>query len=283
MINKPLVSVKNLSIQKGKNRIITDFSLDIHDGDSIALIGANGSGKTTIVEALAGINKKYGGEIILNGNMHTLPVDFIALQAQDTSMPTAIKVKDIIMLAAKIKNIKFYKNDKELLKITEKNKKNEKHFSKYVEKYEGKEEKIIKIRKSIPVYKPVNLEGFIDKYDIKGIYNSYVSVLSGGERQKVNIAITLINDPKVVLFDELTTGVDIKATKNIHDLLLQDKNTNAKLFVSHNSSEISKLCNRIVFIKNGMKLIDQPIKNIIKKHKTIDNFMESMIGDGRYE
>lgn len=279
MDNKSLVLIKNLSIQKGKNLIIKDFSLGINDGDSIALIGANGSGKTTIVEALAGINKKYSGDIVFNSDKYTLPVDFIALQAQDTSMPTAIKVKDIIKLAAKIKNIKFFKNDDELEKIKDKNKKSEIHFEKYVEKYKGKEESLNKIRKSIPIYKPVDLESFLIKYDIKSIYNSYVSVLSGGERQKVNIAITLINNPKVVLFDELTTGVDIKATKNIHDLLLLDEHTSAKLFVSHNSSEIAKLCNRVVFLKDGEKIIDEPIKTIIKKYKSIDKFMESMIGD----
>jgi ABC-2 type transport system ATP-binding protein len=120
---------------------------------------------------------------------------------------------------------------------------------------------------SIP-WKPLVVElGLEDKM------NAYFDNLSGGQKQRLSIAMSLVNDPEIVFFDELTTGLDPQARRTIWEMVekVRDKGKTV-ILVTHFMEEAERLCDRVAIIDHGKIIaLDSPrnlIKNL-KKHYTV--------------
>jgi ABC-2 type transport system ATP-binding protein len=120
---------------------------------------------------------------------------------------------------------------------------------------------------SIP-WKPLVAElGLEDKM------NAYFDNLSGGQKQRLSIAMSLVNDPEIVFFDELTSGLDPQARRTIWEMVenVRDKGKTV-ILVTHFMEEAERLCDRIAIIDHGKLIaLDSPrnlIKNL-KKHYTV--------------
>lgn len=103
------------------------------------------------------------------------------------------------------------------------------------------------------VYKnPASYYDLLEKFGLKDKMKSYVSTLSGGERQRLFIVLALLPNPKVVFLDELTTGLDTIARKEVWKYLLKLKNDGLTILLSsHYMDEVEKLCDKIAILKNG--------------------------------
>lgn len=100
--------------------------------------------------------------------------------------------------------------------------------------------------------------GLIDKL------NSPVSELSGGQKQRLFIVLALILDPEVVFLDELTTGLDAKARRDVWKCLSELKAQGMTIFLtSHFMDEVEILCDRIMILKNGISVFDGTVKEAI--------------------
>ena len=245
----PLIDIKDLNIIKGRTHIIKDFNLSINDGEIIALLGFNGAGKTTLVEAIGKVNTKIKGEIKY---FDPAISDNIGFVFQDSFLPHGLTVKDIISMAAKTKKIKFYKNDLQK------------------EKYEAKDNK---------KWKLVDLNSFLKEYNIENIYKFKGRNLSGGERQRVNIAISLMNQPKLLILDEITTGIDVVSKINIFKILKQKTKDSVIIFISHNNNDLETFCNRFIYLEKGQINEDLTKKDLFNKYKNLDEYMWEKGGD----
>jgi ABC-2 type transport system ATP-binding protein len=99
--------------------------------------------------------------------------------------------------------------------------------------------------------------------------NNYVSELSGGQRQKLSVLLALLPDPKLMFLDELTTGLDPKARREIWKYLeIQKQNGKSILLTSHYMDEVQYLCDRICILKNGNQLITGTPHDVIEKSGT---------------
>lgn len=99
--------------------------------------------------------------------------------------------------------------------------------------------------------------------------NKYVSELSGGQRQKLSVLLALLPDPKLLFLDELTTGLDPKARREIWKYLeLQKENGKSILLTSHYMDEVQYLCDRICILKNGSSQITGTPQEVILKSGT---------------
>jgi ABC-2 type transport system ATP-binding protein len=95
--------------------------------------------------------------------------------------------------------------------------------------------------------------------------NSYVSDLSGGQRQKLSVLLALLPDPKLVFLDELTTGLDPKARREIWRYLEAQKQLGKGiLLTSHNMDEVEYLCDRIIILKNGETIVSGTPAQVIE-------------------
>lgn len=211
---------------------VNDVSLSAHPGEIYGLLGPNGAGKTTTLRCVATLLKPTSGTVTVCGH--------------DT-------IKDG---AAVRGSIGFLTNEIKL----------DPHFSpEYMFKFFGKlhglsEEKIA--QRQAELFEVFGINAFKDKK---------IEELSTGMKQKAAIAVSLIHDPEVVIFDEPTNGLDIITARVVTDYLktLRD---NGKLVIisTHIMSEAEKLCDRAGIIINGRKVAEGTIPEILAQTGTAD-------------
>ena len=101
-----------------------------------------------------------------------------------------------------------------------------------------------------------------------GLYKkrkNYIAELSGGQKQKLFIVLALISNPKVVFLDELTTGLDAKARRDVWKCLLDLKEKGLTIFLtSHFMDEVEELCDNIIILKNGKEVYRGSVDNAVK-------------------
>lgn len=102
-------------------------------------------------------------------------------------------------------------------------------------------------------------------FSLEKFEKSQVNKLSGGERQRLSVALALINNPEIVFLDELTTGLDTAARREVWGHLKDLKKKGTTIFLTtHYMEEAENLCDRIFLIKDGRKVTEGAVKDIIK-------------------
>ncbi|MDE5545353.1 MAG: ABC transporter ATP-binding protein [Malacoplasma sp.] len=100
-------------------------------------------------------------------------------------------------------------------------------------------------------------EFIFNKLNIDSLLNKKYSKLSGGEKQKINLVSVILYNPKILILDEFSSNIDIETSFTIREIL--EKLNSTLIVISHSAKEISEVCNRLVFLKNGK--IFSEIKN----------------------
>lgn len=105
----------------------------------------------------------------------------------------------------------------------------------------------------------------LEHFSLEKFEKSQVNKLSGGERQRLSVALALINNPEIVFLDELTTGLDTAARREVWGYLKDLKKNGTTIFLTtHYMEEAESLCDRIFLIKDGRKVTEGTVKNIIE-------------------
>lgn len=104
----------------------------------------------------------------------------------------------------------------------------------------------------------------LKQFSLIHVSNQYVSTLSGGEKQKLSILLALLSEPEVVFLDELTTGLDTVARREIWKqlLMLKEKGVTV-LLTSHYMDEVENLCDKICIIKDGKEIISGSVDKVV--------------------
>jgi len=101
-------------------------------------------------------------------------------------------------------------------------------------------------------------------FKLERFEKQYVEKLSGGEKQKLSIVLALIPNPEIIFLDELTTGLDTEARRNVWQTLLKLKKTNLTMFLTtHFMEEAEVLCDRIYIIKRGTVVVEGTIPELL--------------------
>ncbi len=210
------IKAKNLSkVYEEPNRfsVINNVSLEANSGESIAIIGPSGVGKSTFLNLLGTLDTpdsgtlEIAGKIVTSGNYSLVRNRHIGFIFQTFNLLHEYTALENVLLPAKI----------------------------------GR--KTVSRRHGMELLKQVNLE---DRADF------LVKLLSGGEKQRVAIARALCNNPDLILADEPTGNLDDENSRMIHNLLIDctKKYQKTLIVVTHNE-EFAKLCNRVYLLKNG--------------------------------
>lgn len=127
--------------------------------------------------------------------------------------------------------------------------------------------KVIEILKLFRSFydKGIEYEALLKQFELFDLKNRFVSDLSGGQKQKLSILLALISDPEIIFLDELTTGLDPKARRDMWKYILDLKNKGKTIFLTtHYMEEAENLCDRVAIIDKGKIIaLDSPT-NLIK-------------------
>ena len=233
MTDKPQLSVQegdvglhivNLRKSYRKRPVIRDVSMDLGRGEVVALLGPNGSGKTTCFYSIAGLVTPEGGRVIIDGRDVTpLPMYRraqlgIGYLPQEMSIFRGMNVEDNIM---------------SILEIAEPN------------RHRRRE----------------RLEELLSEFSIEHLRRASAMALSGGERRRVEIARCLAAGPKYVLLDEPFAGVDPIAVGEIRHLVADLKNRGIGVLITdHNVQETLQIVDRAYILHDGQVLMSGTTK-----------------------
>ena len=217
------IEVKDLVFSYGKDEILNKVSFDLNKGDFLTIQGENGSGKSTLIKLILKDLKKKSGQIKLFGQNIEDFDDY-------TKIGYVPQVNDANKLAFPVTGEEFV-----VLNLYKK-------FN-------------IFNRPNKKCYKKVHY--IFEILNIEDLLNVPFNQLSGGQAQKVMIARAMVNDPKLLLLDEPTVGVDEKSKRDFLKLLahLNDKHKISILMISHEMDVVREFSKREIRLKNG-RIVD---------------------------
>ena len=216
-----ILEVNNLSFSYSKKEILNNVSFKLEEGEIVTILGKNGVGKTTLLEILLSIKKAKTGSIILNNK------NLEEYSSKD-------KAKLIAYVPQILDETSLTVFDFLLLGRMP-------YFNMFPSK-EDKEE-VFKI---------------IKEFNLEEIANHSMTEVSGGERQLVSIARTMLTKPKILILDEPTSALDVQNTKKVlHILETLVKRENVSILISmHDINEALAISNRLLMFKEGSILFD---------------------------
>jgi sodium transport system ATP-binding protein len=227
------LSKKQMMVQKTKKNMkkaVEHLSLTAKPGEIYGLLGPNGAGKTTALRCIATLLKPTNGSITVSGF--------------DTVKESEKVRKSISFLTNEIKLDPQF---------------SPKYMFNFFGRLHGQDEKTISERR----------EKLFDYFGIKEFEDKKIEELSTGMKQKASIAVSLVHDPEVVIFDEPTNGLDIVTARNVTDYMRLLKEEGKTVIIStHIMSEAEKLCDRIGIIINGVKVIEGTLSEILTETKS---------------
>jgi len=244
---EPILSVRDLSIayqaRRGQVQAVRNISFDVARGESVALIGESGSGKTTIglglMHLLPTTAKVMGGSIIyrhrLNGSgLASGEVEVLSLKGGNLRQFRWHECAMVFQSALNALN--------PVLRISE-------HFEDTAKAHgylSGPRETSALRERSLKLLSMVRL-------DPQRVWHSFPHELSGGMRQRVLIALALLLEPQLLILDEPTTALDILTQRNIMDVLkeLRRQLGFSMLFISHDLALAAELADRVATVYAG--------------------------------
>ncbi|MEP6720854.1 MAG: ATP-binding cassette domain-containing protein [Variovorax sp.] len=233
MTSPSLFQASNLSKRYGDTTVVDNLSFEIVPGECLGVIGPNGAGKTTTIRMCLGLTMPDAGRIAYrNGGAQELqmPRDALAIKAQ-LGVVTQFDTLDPDFSCAE--NLVVYG------------------------RYFGFSKSQILPR----VPKLLEFAALSHKADAKP------GELSGGMRRRLSLARALVNDPKLLLLDEPTTGLDPQARhlmwERLQLLLQQGKSI---LLTTHFMDEAERLCSRLIVLDHGRKIAEGKPRDLIAKH-----------------
>jgi sodium transport system ATP-binding protein len=224
--------MKELKTKKNTKIAVDNLSLEARPGEIFGLLGPNGAGKTTTLRTVATLLKPTKGDIKVCGF--------------DTQKEGQ-KVRDsIAFLTNEIKLDPNFSAD---------------YMFKFFGRLHGMSEEQIVARQ----------EELFNVFGINDFKNKKIEELSTGMKQKAAIAVSLVHDPKVVIFDEPTSGLDIVTARSVTDYLKYLRDQGKTVIVStHIMSEAEKLSDRIGVIIGGKKVEEGTLSEILEKNEAED-------------
>ena len=221
-----MIEVKNITKKYGNVTAVDNINFKIEEGEIIGLLGPNGAGKSTTMNMITGYIEPTEGEIIVNG--YDISKKPKKAKTQIGYMPEgAPRYSDLTVK-------EFVTYMAELKKVDRKTRK----------------EKVEKI---------------IEQTGLKDVEKKLTRNLSRGYKQRVSMAGALVGEPKILILDEPTVGLDPKQITEIRALIKELGKTHTVILSSHILSEVSQICNKVIIINKGkIVAIDTP-ENLEKK------------------
>jgi len=238
---KEIFKIQSISAGYDEKKVLNNISCSINEGDFVAFIGPNGTGKSTLLKVLTGLIEPFSGDVIFKNksfkeyNQRELSREFsIVHQTSENLLP--LNVHDFVRLG----RFPFQK----------------------VWQLDTEEDEII-------------IKNAMKTTEIEELAQRPITQLSGGEQQLVFIARALAQSSSIIVLDEPISHLDIKHSIDIMDILYSlNKKGTTIIAVLHDINMASDYCSRIIGLKKGEIFIDGPPKEVID-YKNIEELYDT--------
>jgi ABC-2 type transport system ATP-binding protein len=221
-----MIRIEHLSKTFDSIKAVDDISLEINKGEIFGFLGPNGAGKTTTISIISGLLKPDAGKIVVDSL--DLEKDLQTIKKMMGVVPQEMAFYE--ELSAK-ENLLFWG------------------------KLQGVKRKILEERIHI----------YLEATGLLGRENDPLKKYSGGMKRRINLIIGLIHQPKLLLLDEPTIGIDIQTRLNIFKLIKQASSQGTTiLYTTHNLQEAEELCHRIAIMDHGKILAQGTLEELIQ-------------------
>jgi ABC-2 type transport system ATP-binding protein len=224
---KNLVEVKNIKKKYGSKEAVKGISFNIKENEILGLLGPNGSGKTTTIGMMLGLLKPSNGEILIDGK-----------KIEENRIETLQKINFISPYIELPKKLTLKQNLIVFCKLYN----------------------VLDIKKRI--------EYLVEKLRLEDLLNRVTGELSSGQKNRASLAKALINNPTVLFLDEPTASLDPEIGDFVRSFLENYKKEKkiSILLASHNMTEVTRLCKRVLMMKDGIIIDKGHPEELIKKH-----------------
>lgn len=228
-----MIEVKNVTKKYGKFVAVDDISFTIKEGEIIGLLGPNGAGKSTTMNMITGFIEQTQGEIKVDG--------YDMLKKPKKAKKEIGYMPEGVPLYTDLNVREFVSYMAEIKQVNKKTRKE-------------------------------NVEKILEQTGLKEVEKKLVKNLSRGYKQRVSMAGALVGDPKILILDEPTVGLDPKQITEIRNLIKELGKTHTVILSSHILSEVSQICNKVIIINKGkIVAIDTPenLENKVTSNNSI--------------
>lgn len=223
---KPL-SVQNLHKSYNGFEAVKGINFDIQEGEFFGFLGPNGAGKTTTINCIIGLANFQQGSIQVFGK---------------DNLKDFREVRKLIGTSPQDYNFDPYLSAIDVLT--------------YQAGYYG-----IRKRDALP-----RAEELLKQFKLEKKYDMDFRKLSGGMKRRLTLARALVHNPKLLILDEPTSGVDVELRHEIHNYLKKlNKQGITILLTSHYLDEVEKLCNHICIVDNGSIIANESTKSLLRR------------------
>ena len=223
-----MLKIEDLCVKYDSIRVVHSVSLEINDGEIVAMIGANGAGKSTILKTISGLLKAESGKITMDGEDITRVDSHVIVQRGIIQVPEGRQIFTKMTIEENLKLGAFLQKDKA--------------------KVEANFERALTL---FPI--------------LKERLKQMAGTLSGGEQQMLAIGRALMGDPRLLLLDEPSMGLSPLMTQNVFDVLRQLKNDGiTMLLVEQNAYDALEISERTYILETGVVKISGWSKELIE-------------------
>jgi len=234
----PVIEITKLCKAFGTQQVLKDLSLKLFNGENLVVLGKSGSGKSVLIKCIAGLLKSDSG--IINVFQHDV---------------TALKVKELDEVR---RDIGFLFQSGAL------------YDSMTVK--ENLEFPLIRLKKLLTKkQRDEKIEEVLENVGLSDALHKMPSQLSGGMRKRISLARTIIVDPKIMLYDEPTTGLDPVTSDEISLLIndIQKKYKTSSIIITHDIECARATADRLIMLQNGQIYADGNIDNYEKSTDSV--------------
>ena len=218
-----LVEARGLTKIYGDTKALDSLSFELRRGEILGLLGANGAGKTTTLHILLGLLTPSSGEVTITG---LSPFKHRSTIAQRINFSSAYQTLP--------QNLKVIENMLTFARLYG----------------------VTKMQQKISL--------LLELFELSHLRNRITGALSSGEKTKLNLAKCLLNDPVLLILDEPTASLDPDISEKVRETLkrIQREQNIGIIYTSHNMFEVENLCDRIIFIHQGRRIIEGTARDI---------------------
>lgn len=221
-----MITVKNVTKKYGSFKAVDNISFEIKEGEIVGLLGQNGAGKSTTMNMITGFIEPTEGKILVNG--------FDVVKKPKKAKLNIGYMPENVPLYMDLTVREFVGYMAELKMVPKKERKN-------------------------------SISNVIEQTGLSEVKNKLIKNLSRGYKQRVSMAGALVGNPKVLILDEPTVGLDPKQITEIRNLIKSLGKNHTVIISSHILSEISQICEKVIIINKGKIVAEDTPKNLEEK------------------